>query len=91
METDRYYTEIYNIDGYYRDYYNQMGYIDYNTSREIDENYSYQLSNLGSRIKENVNSINEIEINISRLRGEISSIKYNLDDAENELKKNKQK
>ena len=81
METDRYYTEIYNINNYYGNYYNQFYY------RETDENYSYQLSNLESKIKENVNSINEIEINISRLRGEISGIKYNLEETENELKK----
>ena len=83
---NRYYTEIYNINDYYRDYYTQIGF-GYRISTEEDENYSYKFSNLESEIKENVNSINDLEINISRLRGEISGIKYNLEETENELKK----
>ncbi|WP_302368366.1 hypothetical protein [Brachyspira aalborgi] len=83
---NRYYTEIYNINNYYRDYYTQIGF-GYRISTEEDENYSYKFSNLESEIKENVNSINDLEINISRLRGEISGIKYNLEETENELKK----
>lgn len=86
METDRYYIQIYNINDYYRDYYTQIGF-GYRISTEEDENYSYKFSNLESEIKENVNSINDLEINISRLRGEISGIKYNLEETENELKK----
>lgn len=87
MENRNYYTEIYQIDNYYKDYYKQFDFMQNNALREIEDgNYYNQLLNLGSKIKKNVNSINDLEINISRLKGEILSIKYNLDETENEIK-----
>lgn len=69
-------------EGYYNDYYNdycrQFYWVKDITNDLEDENYYYQLSNLESKIKENVNSIKELQYNIIGLKYSIKKIERDL-------------
>lgn len=78
-------------EGYYNDYYNdycrQFYWVKDITNDLEDENYYYQLSNLESKIKENVNSIKELQYNIIGLKYSIEKDKEQAEEIEYEIER----